>query len=47
MGTITHKAGRVAVGKAADVVIKNLDNDQANGIIRILSFKCGFEEKEE
>ena len=22
MGTITHKAGRVAVGKAADVVIK-------------------------
>ena len=27
MGTITHKAGRVAVGKAADVVIKNLDKD--------------------
>lgn len=24
MGTITHKAGRVAVGKAADVVIKIL-----------------------
>ena len=32
MGTITHKAGRVAVGKAADVVIKNLDKDRERDI---------------
>ena len=35
MGTITHKAGRVAVGKAADVVIKNLDKDREKDV-RIL-----------
>lgn len=36
-----------AMGKETRHVIQNLDNDKANGIIRILSFKCGFEEKEE
>ena len=39
MGTITHKAGRVAVGKAADVVIKNLDKDREKEIILLRFFK--------
>ena len=37
MGTITHKAGRVAVGKAADVVIKNLDKDREKEILKLVS----------
>ena len=38
MGTITHKAGRVAVGKAADVVIKNLDKDREKEILKLVDF---------
>lgn len=32
-----------AMGKETKRVIQNLDDDKANGIIRVLSFKCGFE----
>ena len=28
MGTITHKAGRIAVSKVTDVILKNLDKDR-------------------
>lgn len=38
MGTITHKAGRAAVGKAADVVIKNLDKDREKEILKLVDF---------
>lgn len=38
MGTITHKAERVAVGKAADVVIKNLDKDREKEILKLVDF---------
>ena len=38
MGTITHKAGRVAVRKAADVVIKNLDKDREKEILKLVDF---------
>lgn len=36
-----------AMGKETRNIIKNLDDDKANGIIRVLSFKCGFEGKGE
>lgn len=32
-----------AMGKETKHVIQNIDDDKANGIIRVLSFKCGFE----
>ena len=38
MGTITHKAGRADVGKAADVVIKNLDKDREKEILKLVDF---------
>lgn len=36
-----------AMGKETRRVIKNIDDDKVNGIIRVLSFQCGFKEKGE
>ena len=38
MGTITHKAGRIAVSKVTDVVLKNLDKDREKGILKLVDF---------
>ena len=38
MGTITHKAGRAAVGKATDIVLKNLDKDREKEILKLVDF---------
>ncbi len=35
-----------AMGKETRRVIQGLDDDKSNGIIRVLSFKQGFKEKE-
>lgn len=35
-----------AMGKETRHVMQNLDDDKANSVIRVLAFKCGFEEKE-
>ena len=35
-----------AMGKETRRVIQGLDDDKSNGIIRVLSFKHGFKEKE-
>lgn len=36
-----------ALGKETRRVMQNLDGDKANSVIRVLAFKCGFEQKEE
>lgn len=36
-----------ALGKETRHVMQNLDGDKANSVIRVLAFKCGFEQKEE
>lgn len=36
-----------AMGRETRRALQNLDDDKANGIIRVLSFECGFEQKEE
>lgn len=36
-----------ALGKETRRVMQNLDGDKANSAIRVLAFKCGFEQKEE
>lgn len=38
MGTITHKAGRIAVSKVTDVVLKNLDKDREKEILKLVDF---------
>ena len=38
MGTITHKAGRIAVSKVTDVVLKNLDKDREKEILKVKGF---------
>ncbi len=38
MGTITHKAGRIAVSKAADIILKNLDKDREKEILKLVDF---------
>ena len=38
MGTITHKAGRIAVSKVTDVVLKNLDKDREKEIQNLIDF---------
>ena len=36
MGTITHKAGRIAVSKVTDVILKNLDKDREKEILKLV-----------
>lgn len=36
-----------ALGKETRHVMQNLDGDKASSVIRVLAFKCGFEQKEE
>ena len=38
MGTITHKAGRIAVSKVTDVILKNLDKDREKEILKLVDF---------
>ena len=38
MGTITHKAGRIAVSKATDIILKNLDKDREKEILKLVDF---------
>ena len=38
MGTITHKARRIAVIKVTDVVLKNLDKDREKEILKLVDF---------
>lgn len=38
MGNLTHAAGRLAVSKVSDVVLKNLDKDREKEIVKLVDF---------
>lgn len=46
MGNLTHAAGRLAVSKVSDVVLKNLDKDREKEIVSLsISWKNTWMEK--
>ena len=46
MGNLTHAAGRLAVSKVSDVVLKNLDKDREKEIVKLVdSWKNTWMEK--